>query len=46
MAEAFGAHSVRIQNSEEILPALRKGLTADRPTLIHVPIVRSNPTDQ
>lgn len=46
MAEAFGAHSVRIQNSEEILPALRKGLTADRPMLIHVPIVRSNPTDQ
>ncbi len=46
IAEAFGAHGVRIESAAEILPALKQGLSADRPTLIHVPIVRSNPADQ
>ena len=46
MAEAFGAHGVRVENACQIAPAIRQGLTADRPTLIHIPVVRSNPTDQ
>ena len=46
MAEAFGAHGIRVKNADEIEPAIQQGLTADRPTLIHVPIFRSNPTDQ
>ncbi|MBM3262713.1 MAG: thiamine pyrophosphate-binding protein [candidate division Zixibacteria bacterium] len=44
-AQAFGGHGVRIAHPEEIAPALQTGMTGDRPTLIHVPIVRSNPSD-
>ncbi|MDA0748505.1 MAG: thiamine pyrophosphate-binding protein [bacterium] len=46
MAEAFGAHGVRIKRPEDILPTIKEGLKANRPTLIHVPIVRSNPTQK
>ena len=46
MAEAFGAHGVRVASSTELVPAIRQGLSADRPTLIHVPVVRSNPADR
>jgi acetolactate synthase-1/2/3 large subunit len=45
MAEAFGAHGVRVERPEEVAPALRRGLAADRPTLIHAPVVRSSPAD-
>jgi acetolactate synthase-1/2/3 large subunit len=45
VAEAFGAHGVRIARAYEIAPAIRQGFRSDRPTLIHVPVVRSNPTD-
>ena len=43
MAEAFGAHGVRIEHADDIAPAIQKGIAADRPTLIHVPVVRSSP---
>ena len=46
MAEAFGAHGVRVASARELVPAIRRGLSADRPTLIHVPVVRSNPADR
>jgi len=46
MAEAFGAHGVRVSSPTELVPAIRQGLSADRPTLIHVPVVRSNPADR
>lgn len=46
MAEAFGAHGVRVASATELVPAIRRGLSADRPTLIHVPVVRSNPADR
>lgn len=46
VAEGFGARGVRIDRAEEIEPALRRGLEdKDRPTLIHVPVVRSSPAD-
>ena len=46
MAEAFGAYGVRVERPDEIVPALRRGLlAADRPTLIHAPVVRSSPVD-
>jgi len=45
MAEAFGARGIRVDRADQIVPALQQGARADRPTLIHVPIVRSNPTD-
>lgn len=43
MAESFGARGLRASSSGEIAPAIREGLASDRPTLIHVPIVRSSP---
>jgi acetolactate synthase-1/2/3 large subunit len=45
VAEGFGCHGVRISNPMEIVPALREGLARERPTVIHVPIVRSSPLD-
>lgn len=45
VAQGFGAIGVRVSTPEEIQPAIAKGLLEKRPTLIHVPIVRSNPTD-
>ncbi len=46
MAEAFGADGTRIEHARQILPALRDGLDAERPTLIHVPVPRSSPADK
>ncbi len=46
MAEAFGARGIRIEHAGQILPALRDGLCAALPTLIHVPVARSSPTDR
>ncbi|MCY3766701.1 MAG: thiamine pyrophosphate-binding protein [Gemmatimonadetes bacterium] len=46
MAEAFGARGVRIERAGQILPALRHGLDAEQPTLIHVPVARSSPADE
>jgi acetolactate synthase I/II/III large subunit len=45
LAQSLGAHGVRVDRAEDLVPALRGGLSADRPTLIHVPVVRSNPAD-
>jgi thiamine pyrophosphate-dependent acetolactate synthase large subunit-like protein len=46
MASAFGADGIRVHSVEEIAPAIREGLRSNRPTLIHVPIVRSSPVDR
>ena len=46
MAQAFGARGIRIEHAGQILPELRNGLCAARPTLIHVPVARSSPTDK
>lgn len=46
VAEALGGRGVRVTQAEEIEPAIREGLTSDRPTLIHVPVVKSNPADK
>ena len=45
VAEGFGALGVRVSTADEIQPALMNGLSEKRPVVIHVPIVRSNPTD-
>ena len=45
VAEGFGARGVRVAKAEEVQPAIVKGLSRKQPTLIHVPIVRSNPAD-
>lgn len=43
LVEAFGAHGVCVSSADEIAQALPQGLALDRPTLVHVPIVKSNP---
>ncbi len=45
VAEGFGVIGVHVSKPEEIQPAIVKGLAEKRPVLIHVPIVKSNPTD-
>jgi thiamine pyrophosphate-dependent acetolactate synthase large subunit-like protein len=45
VAESLGARGVRVSTPEEIQPAIVEGLSQKRPTLIHVPIVRSSPAD-
>jgi acetolactate synthase-1/2/3 large subunit len=45
VAQGFGANGVRVERPEEIGPAIQKGLAADRPTLIHVPIRTGGPAD-
>ncbi len=45
VAKGMGAEGLRVSDADEIEPAIRKGLKADRPTLIHVKVVRSSPTD-
>jgi acetolactate synthase-1/2/3 large subunit len=43
VAEGFGCRGVRVGSKEELVPALREALTADRPTVLHVPIVPGSP---
>lgn len=42
IAEALGCRGVRVNDAAEITPAIRHGLEADRPTVIHVPIKGGN----
>ena len=44
LARAFGALGVRVDTPEGIEPAIREALTAPQPTVIHVPLVKGNPT--
>ena len=47
MAEAFGAQGVRVERAGGLLPAIQRALGSNlRPTLIHVPVVRSSPADR
>jgi len=45
VAEGFGALGIRVEHPAEIGPAIARGLAANRPTLIHVPISTSGPAD-
>jgi acetolactate synthase-1/2/3 large subunit len=45
VAEGFGCRGVRVPDPEGLVPALREALAADRPTVIHVPIVPGSPAD-
>jgi len=45
VAQGFGALGVRVECPEEIGPAVERGLTADRPTVVHVPIAPGGPAD-
>jgi acetolactate synthase-1/2/3 large subunit len=46
VAEGFGAIGVRAERPEEIGKAIERGLKADRPTLIQVPIAVKGPVDE
>ena len=43
MARSFGAEAMYIDEPEGILPAILTAMGSEVPTLIHVPVVRSNP---
>ena len=43
VAQGFGCHGVRVEQMDALVPALRTALTADRPTVIHMPIVPGSP---
>ena len=43
VAEGFNCHGVRIEQLDDLIPAIREGLGADRPTVIHVPIAPGSP---
>ena len=43
VAEGFGCRGVRVQRKEELAAALQTALSANRPTVIHVPIVPGSP---
>lgn len=45
VAEGFGCRGVRVESKEGLVPALQEALTANRPTVIHVPIVPGSPAD-
>lgn len=46
VAEGFGCHGMRVERKTDLIPALRKALSAGRATVIHVPIVPGSPSDQ
>jgi acetolactate synthase-1/2/3 large subunit len=43
LAQSLGARGARVSRADEIIPAIREALSADRPTVIHVPIVGGMP---
>ena len=45
LAESLGCHGVRVETPDEIGPAIARGIQADRPTVVHVPIAVGAPAD-
>lgn len=45
VAEGFGCRGVRVDDREALVPALDDALSADRPTVVQVPIVPGGPGD-
>jgi acetolactate synthase-1/2/3 large subunit len=45
VAEGFGCQGLRVEQKDQLAPAIRTALQADRPTVIHVPILPSSPAD-
>jgi acetolactate synthase-1/2/3 large subunit len=45
LAESLGCLGIRSEKPEDIGPAIKEALKADRPAIIHVPIATGSPTD-
>ena len=45
VAEGFGCRGIRVEQLERLPGEIETALSADRPTVIHVPIVHGGPTD-
>ena len=45
VAEALGANGIRIEDPKELTSAIKEGFSADRPTIIDVPISIIGPAD-
>lgn len=46
VARGFGAEGIRMQSSDELPSVIKRASLGDRPTVIHIPIVRSNPSER
>ena len=44
VAEGLNCHGVRIEQIDQLIPAVREALVANRPTVIQVPIAPGSPT--
>jgi thiamine pyrophosphate-dependent acetolactate synthase large subunit-like protein len=45
VAQGFGAQGILVKDPKQLPEAIKEGFSADRPTLIHVPIAGGGPTD-
>ena len=45
VAEGFGCRGIRVEQLDQLQREIEAGLAADRPTVIHVPIVHGGPND-
>jgi len=45
MAESFGCLGVRAERPDELAAAVKRGLAADKPTVVHVPVATGGPAD-
>ena len=45
VAEGFGCRGVRIEQKDQLAAEIKSALAADRPTVIHAPIVHGSPID-
>jgi acetolactate synthase-1/2/3 large subunit len=45
LAESLGCFGIRAEKPEDIGPAIKEALKADRPAIVHVPIQTGSPTD-
>jgi acetolactate synthase-1/2/3 large subunit len=45
LADSLGCLGLRAEKPEDIGPAIKEGLKADRPAVVHVPIKTGSPTD-
>lgn len=44
VARGFGADGAYVTEADKLVPEIQKGLASDKPYLIHVPLVRSQPS--
>ena len=46
VASGFGAEGIRVRSADELPSLIKRASVGDRPVVIHIPIVRSNPSER